>query len=60
MYYIGLLWRLNEAHSSIRVVRKCCGVRTNPVLRCFDNPEGLNYGDLLVGVVPEFSSWLMV
>jgi hypothetical protein len=23
------------------VVRKWCDKRTNPVIRCFDNPEGL-------------------
>jgi hypothetical protein len=37
-----------------------CGVHTDLVLRCFDDSEGLNYGDLLVGVVLEFSSWLVV
>jgi hypothetical protein len=37
-----------------------CGVRTDPILRYFDDPEGLNYWDLLVGVVPELSSWLMI
>jgi hypothetical protein len=37
-----------------------CGIHTNPVLRCFAKPEGLNYGDLLIGVVHEFVSWLMV
>jgi hypothetical protein len=37
-----------------------CRIHTDPVLRCFDNPEGLNYENLLVGVVPELSSWLMV
>jgi hypothetical protein len=37
-----------------------CGIRTDPVLRCFMNQEGLNYGDLLVGVVPELVSWLTV
>jgi hypothetical protein len=30
------------------------------VLRCFDNPEGLSGGELLVSVVPEHSSWLTV
>jgi hypothetical protein len=51
---------LMKPHSSVWVVRKWCGVRINLILRCFDNPEGLNYEDLLVGVVPKFSSWLMV
>jgi hypothetical protein len=37
-----------------------CGMRSDPVLRCFNNTEGLSYGDLLVGVVPDLSSWLMV
>jgi hypothetical protein len=35
-------------------VRKWCGKRTNPILRCFDNLEGPNYGDMLVGIVLEF------
>jgi hypothetical protein len=37
-----------------------CGMRTDPVLRCFDNPEGLRCGYLLVNIVPELSSWLTV
>jgi hypothetical protein len=37
-----------------------CGMCTDPVLRCFDNPKGLSYGDLLVGIVPELSSSLTV
>jgi hypothetical protein len=37
-----------------------CGFHTNPILRRFMNPEGLNYGDLLVSVVPELMSWLTV
>jgi hypothetical protein len=49
-----------KPHGSIRIVRMWCGERTNPVLRCFTNSEGLNYEDLLVGVVPEFVSWLTV
>jgi hypothetical protein len=36
------------------------GIRTNPVLKCFVNPEGLNCDDLLDGVVPELVSWLTV
>jgi hypothetical protein len=32
-----------EALGPIWVVREACGVRTDPVLRCFNNPEGLNY-----------------
>jgi hypothetical protein len=49
-----------KPHSSIQVIRTWCYKRTDPVLSCFLNPEGLNCGDLLVGIVPEFSSWLMV
>jgi hypothetical protein len=30
-----------------------CGIHNDPVLRCFVNREGLNYEDLLEGVVPE-------
>jgi hypothetical protein len=30
-----------------------CGIHTDLVLRCFINQEGLNYEDLLEGVVPE-------
>jgi hypothetical protein len=49
------------APGSVQVVRKVCDVRTDPVLRCFNNPEGLNkLGTCLVGVVPTFMSWLMV
>jgi hypothetical protein len=49
-----------KPHGSIRVVKKWCDNRTNPVLKCFDNPEGLNYGDLLVGIVLKLSRWLTV
>jgi hypothetical protein len=35
-----------------------CSIRTNPVLRCFDNPEGLSYEDLLVGVVSDLANGL--
>jgi hypothetical protein len=45
-----------KLHNSIWVVRMWCDIHTDPVLRCFDNPEGLSYEDLLVGVVPELSS----
>jgi hypothetical protein len=45
---------------STRVVKMWCSVCIDLILRCFDDPEELNYGDLLVGVVPELSSWLMV
>jgi hypothetical protein len=41
---------------SVRVVRMWYGIHTDPVLRCFMDTEGLNYRDLLVGVVPELTS----
>jgi hypothetical protein len=41
-----------KPHGSVRVVKKWRGMCTDPVLRCFDNPERLNSGDLVVGVVP--------
>jgi hypothetical protein len=47
-----------KPHSFVWVVRMWCIIRTDPVLRCFGNPEGLSYGDLLVGVVPKLSRWL--
>jgi hypothetical protein len=45
---------------SIRVVRMWCGIRTDLILRCFDNPEGPSYRNLLVSVVTELSSRLTV
>jgi hypothetical protein len=30
-----------------------CGICTNLILRCVYNPNGLNHGDLLEGVIPE-------
>jgi hypothetical protein len=42
--------------SSVWVVRMWCGVHTDPVLRYFDDPEGLNCGDMLIDVVPELLS----
>jgi hypothetical protein len=42
-----------KPHGSVQIVRMWCGIRTDSILRCFDNPNGLNYGDLLVGIVPE-------
>jgi hypothetical protein len=47
-------------HGSVQDVRMWCEIRANPVLGCFDNPEGLNCGNMLFGVVPELSSWLTV
>jgi hypothetical protein len=49
-----------KPRGSIQVVKMWCGVRTDSVLRWFDNLEGLNCGDLLVVIVPELSSWLMI
>jgi hypothetical protein len=43
-----------KSNGSIRVVRMWCGIRTDPILSCFVNLEGL------VGVVPKLASWLMV
>jgi hypothetical protein len=37
-----------------------CGICTNLILRCFDNPKGLSCGNMLVSVVLELSSWLTV
>jgi hypothetical protein len=49
-----------KSHGSVPVVRIWCGECTDPALRCFINPEGLSFGNLLVGVVPELTSWLTV
>jgi hypothetical protein len=49
-----------KPHVSIRFFRMWCNIRTDPFLMCFDNPEGLSYGDLLVSLVLELSSWLMI
>jgi hypothetical protein len=35
-----------KPHGSIRVVRRWCGMRTNPICGCSDNPKGLNRGNL--------------
>jgi hypothetical protein len=43
-----------ETHGSVQLLRLGCDEGTNHVLRCFVKLEGLNYGDLLVGVVHEF------
>jgi hypothetical protein len=42
IYYIVCVDGLIKPHSFVRVVRRWCGVHTNPVRGCFDNPEGLN------------------
>jgi hypothetical protein len=49
-----------KSHGSVWVVRMWCGICTDPILRCFDNPEGLSCEDLLVGMVPKLSSGLMI
>jgi hypothetical protein len=49
-----------KSHSSIQIVKMWCNMRTDLILRCFDNSKGLSYGDLLVGVVLKLSSWLTV
>jgi hypothetical protein len=49
-----------KSHDFVRVLKMWYEIHTNPVLRCFMDPEGLNYGDLLVGVVPKLVSWLTV
>jgi hypothetical protein len=46
-----------EANGSIQVVRRICGVCTDPVLRCFDNPDELNGpGTSLGGLILAFTS----
>jgi hypothetical protein len=47
---------LMKPHSFVRVVRMWWDMRTDPVLKCFDNSEALSCRDLLVGVVPELSN----
>jgi hypothetical protein len=49
-----------KPHGFVWVVRIWCNMRRDPILRCFDNPEGLSYVDLLGGVAPELSSRLTV
>jgi hypothetical protein len=49
-----------KSHGFVWVIKIWCGIHTDHVLRCFMDPEGLNYGDLLVGVVPNLVSWLTV
>jgi hypothetical protein len=51
---------LMKHRGSVRVVRMWCGICTDLVLKCFDNLEGLSYGNLLVDVVSELLSWLTV
>jgi hypothetical protein len=49
-----------KAQGSIQAVRMWCGICTDPVLKCFDNSEGLSCMDFLVNIVPELWSWLIV
>jgi hypothetical protein len=49
---------LMKPHGSVRVVRMWCGLRIDPILRCFNNLEGLNYGNLLVDIVRELANGL--
>jgi hypothetical protein len=37
-----------------------CNMCIDPILRCFNNPEGWSYGDLLVGMVAELSNGVTV
>jgi hypothetical protein len=48
------------AYGSVWIVRMWCGIRTDPILRYFDNLEGLNNRNMLVGVVPKLLRWLTV
>jgi hypothetical protein len=47
-----------KPHSLVQVVKMWCSMRTDLVLMCFDNSEGLSCGDLLVGIVPELANGL--
>jgi hypothetical protein len=49
---------LVKPHGSIWVVRRWRDICTDPILRCFDNLEGLSCGNLLVGVVLELANSL--
>jgi hypothetical protein len=40
----------------IKVVKMWSGISIDPIRRCFDNPEGQSYWNLLVDVVLELSS----
>jgi hypothetical protein len=42
-----------KSHSSIQVVRMWCRIHTDPLLRCFNNSDGMNCGSLLVGIAPQ-------
>jgi hypothetical protein len=49
-----------KSRGSVWVIRMWCRISINPVIRCYVDPEGLNYGNLVVGVLPELMSWLTV
>jgi hypothetical protein len=49
-----------KSHGSVWVVIMLCRISIDPVIRCYVDPEGLNYGDLIVNVLPELMSWLTV
>jgi hypothetical protein len=53
-----MLTTLMLPRGSIQVVRLWCGICTDPILQRVNNPEGLNYEDLLDRVLPELVSWL--
>jgi hypothetical protein len=46
MYCIDLCRWLNEAPRFHLGFRRWCGECIDPILRCFNNSEALNYGDL--------------
>jgi hypothetical protein len=49
-----------KSRGSVWVVRMWCRISINPVIRCYVDLEGLNYRNLVVGVLPELMSWLTV
>jgi hypothetical protein len=49
-----------KSHGFVWVVRMWCKIHTDLVHRCFVNPEGLSYGDLLVGMFLKLVRWLTV
>jgi hypothetical protein len=49
-----------KPHGFIRVVKKWHSMHVDPVLRCLDDPEGLNSGYLRNDAILEFVSWLTV
>jgi hypothetical protein len=44
---------LMKPHSSIWVVKRLHGMQADPVLRCLDDPKGLNNGHLHSGHDPQ-------